>query len=170
LLDGTPEPGTPGSSADAGPWAGGFRMNAPSAVRVTADDEARTVRVDREAADREGRFAADLVRAGDVVHLDLDGRSTPFRLAPPPDVERAALAAARAHGGGPQELVAPMPGQVVALMANVGALVEAGDPIVTLEAMKMEHAVHATGPGTVAALYVAVGEQVQRGQRLALVE
>jgi acetyl-CoA/propionyl-CoA carboxylase biotin carboxyl carrier protein len=170
LLAGNLEPRTPRGSAAAGPWSGGFRMNAPPVVRVTTDEEARTVTLDRDAADRDGGLVGELVRAGDVVHVDLGGRSTSFRLAPPPDVDRAALAAARSHGGGPQELVAPMPGQVVALTADVGASVEAGDPIVTLEAMKMEHAVHATGPGTVAALFVAVGEQVERGQRLALIE
>jgi acyl-CoA carboxylase subunit alpha len=41
---------------------------------------------------------------------------------------------------------------------------------VTLEAMKMEHAVAASSSGTVADVFVRVGDQVQRGQRLAVVE
>ena len=42
--------------------------------------------------------------------------------------------------------------------------------IVTIEAMKMEHAVRSPGPGTVAAVAVAVGEQVDSGTVLAVVE
>jgi propionyl-CoA carboxylase alpha chain len=63
-----------------------------------------------------------------------------------------------------------MPGQVLAIGAVVGAAVEAGDPVVTLEAMKMEHAVAATSAGRVSELFIRVGDQVQRGQRLAVVE
>ena len=93
-----------------------------------------------------------------------------LRIAAPPDVDRAASAAAAAHGTGPVELVAPMPGQVLAIGAAVGAPVDAGDPVITLEAMKMEHAVAAPSRGTVGEVFVKVGDQVQRGQRLAIVE
>ena len=65
-------------------------------------------------------------------------------------------------------LDSPMPGTVVMAPAVDGALVEQGDPIVVVEAMKMEHVVRATIRGTVA-LHVAVGDQVARGQTLATV-
>jgi propionyl-CoA carboxylase alpha chain len=54
--------------------------------------------------------------------------------------------------------------------AATGARVSAGDPVVTLEAMKMEHVVRAPFDGLVAELSVARGEQVVRGQPLAVVE
>jgi propionyl-CoA carboxylase alpha chain len=85
-------------------------------------------------------------------------------------VDRAASAAASSHGGGSTELVAPMPGQVLSIGAVVGAVVEAGETVVTLEAMKMEHAVTAPSAGRVADVYVHVGDQVVRGQQLAIVE
>ena len=75
-----------------------------------------------------------------------------------------------ATAGGVADVVAPMPGAVLAVHAAVGEHVEAGDPIVTLEAMKMEHVVAAPGPGTVTELLVAAGAQVVRGQLLATVD
>ena len=110
------------------------------------------------------------VVAGDAVHLDLAGRSTEFRVAPPPDVDRAAQAAASGHGSGPVQLVAPMPGQVLRVHVAVGADVHQGDPIVTLEAMKMEHVVDAPRRGRVGAITVAEGDQVIRGEALGVID
>lgn len=108
--------------------------------------------------------------AGDTANVDVAGRSVGFRLAPPPDVDRAARAAVAHHAGGPIEIDAPMPGSVLAVHVAVGAAVEAGDPIATLEAMKMEHVVAAPITGTVADLRVRRADQVARGQILAVLE
>ena len=62
-----------------------------------------------------------------------------------------------------------MPGRVVAISVGDGDAVEAGQPLVTIEAMKMEHAMPATLSGTVA-LEVAVGDQVRLDQVLARIE
>jgi biotin carboxyl carrier protein len=110
------------------------------------------------------------VTVGDTVHVDIAGRSTAFRIAPPPDVDRAASAAAAASGTGSLELVAPMPGQVLSVAASSGTVVEAGDTVVILEAMKMEHAVTATRAGVIGDVFVGQGDQVTRGQRIAVVE
>src|SRR6185369_8688869 len=112
--------------------------------------------------------AALLVRRGEVVHVDVEGRSIAISLAPPPDVDRAARAAAATHHGGPAELLAPMPGAVIAVHRVPGDRVEAGDPVVTLEAMKMEHAVLSSIDGTVSEVAVRPGDQVARGQSLAI--
>jgi acetyl-CoA/propionyl-CoA carboxylase biotin carboxyl carrier protein len=148
------------------PTSDGFRVNGAKTIRLAADDEIRTVRDTPGAATT--RSASVIV--DDAVHLDIAGRSVAFRIASPPDVDRAASAAASAHGGGPAELVAPMPGQVLAISSGVGSLVEAGETVVTLEAMKMEHAVTAPSTGRVADVLVREGDQVVRGQRLAIVE
>ncbi len=66
-------------------------------------------------------------------------------------------------------LDSPMPGTVVLVHAGDGAHVEAGDPVIVVEAMKMEHVLRATVAGTVA-LRAGVGEQVARGQTLALIQ
>jgi propionyl-CoA carboxylase alpha chain len=68
-------------------------------------------------------------------------------------------------------LPAPMPGSVVRLgTARVGDVVEAGQPILWLEAMKMEHQVTAPVAGVLGSLPVSVGSQVDVGTVLAVVE
>jgi 3-methylcrotonyl-CoA carboxylase alpha subunit len=67
------------------------------------------------------------------------------------------------HGGG---LTAPMPGKVVALLAQPGQQVEIGTPLLILEAMKMEHTITAPAAGTVKSYCYAAGEQVADGAAL----
>jgi acetyl-CoA/propionyl-CoA carboxylase biotin carboxyl carrier protein len=147
----------------------GWRLNAPARVRLEADGEVeRTVEIARRGADNRPEPA--IATRGNTVDVDIEGRSVTFRLAPPPDVDRAVRAAQAQHGGGPAELVAPMPGSVMGVHHAAGDAVEAGEPIITLEAMKMEHVVAAPIAGVVAEVRVRAGEQVGRGQALATVE
>jgi acetyl-CoA/propionyl-CoA carboxylase biotin carboxyl carrier protein len=146
-------------------WLGGWRLNGPSRIRLATEGEERTVALDSGAA-----RAANVVVADGVAHVDVAGRSLPFRLAAAPDVDRAVRAAASAHGGGPVEVLAPMPGSIVAMHVTMGQAVDAADPIATLEAMKMEHGVAAPFAGRVAELRVNAGDQVARGDVIAIVE
>jgi propionyl-CoA carboxylase alpha chain len=66
-------------------------------------------------------------------------------------------------------LTAPMPGTVVRVAAEKGAAVAAGDVLVVLEAMKMEHAVRASVDGTVEDVLVTAGQQVVDGAVLVVV-
>ena len=63
-------------------------------------------------------------------------------------------------------LRAPMPGKVVTLMAEPGAIVEKGTPLLVLEAMKMEHTITAPRKGKVVSFHVAEGDQVVDGAEL----
>jgi propionyl-CoA carboxylase alpha chain len=67
-------------------------------------------------------------------------------------------------------LLAPMPGNVIRVGAQVGDTVSAGQPLVWLEAMKMEHTITAPADGVLAELDVAPGQQVEVGAMLARVE
>ena len=67
-------------------------------------------------------------------------------------------------------LLAPMPGSVVRVGAAVGDRVTAGQPLIWLEAMKMEHTIAAPGDGVLAELNVGAGQQVDVGTILARVE
>ncbi|MCX4504033.1 biotin carboxylase N-terminal domain-containing protein [Streptomyces anulatus] len=72
----------------------------------------------------------------------------------------------------PGSLLAPMPGTVVRLAEGlaVGVPVEAGQPLIWLEAMKMEHRILAPASGTLTALHAAPGHQVEVGALLAVVQ
>jgi propionyl-CoA carboxylase alpha chain len=67
-------------------------------------------------------------------------------------------------------LLAPMPGSVVRVDVSEGDSVEAGQPLLVLEAMKMEHEIVAPSNGMVSALPVGVGDQVDAGALLAAIE
>lgn len=94
--------------------------------------------------------------------------SAPVRAAAPKAAPKAAPApAAPAAAAGSVEVTASVPGKVFKIEANAGASVKAGDPIVILEAMKMEIPVVAPEDGTVASINVAVGDAVESGDVLA---
>ena len=65
---------------------------------------------------------------------------------------------------------APMPGNVVAVLAKVGDRVQAGDTLVVMEAMKMEHKIVADKTGTITSLAVNVGDSVEENLQLAVIE
>jgi acetyl/propionyl-CoA carboxylase alpha subunit len=67
-------------------------------------------------------------------------------------------------------LLAPMPGLVLRVLAEPGTVVTAGQPLLVLEAMKMEQTVSAPADGVVAELRAKAGEQVSTGQVLAVLE
>jgi 3-methylcrotonyl-CoA carboxylase alpha subunit len=71
---------------------------------------------------------------------------------------------------GEDRLVAPLPGTVVALLAEEGATLEKGTPILTLEVMKMEQTLRAPFAGVLKKLKCKVGDIVQEGTELAEVE
>jgi propionyl-CoA carboxylase alpha chain len=67
-------------------------------------------------------------------------------------------------------LVAPMPGNVIRVGAEVGETVTTGQPLIWLEAMKMEHTITAPNDGVLTELNVQTGQQVEVGAVLAIVE
>jgi acetyl-CoA/propionyl-CoA carboxylase, biotin carboxylase, biotin carboxyl carrier protein len=73
-----------------------------------------------------------------------------------------------AVGSGQVEV--PMQGTIVKILVEVGQSVEAGDAVLVLEAMKMEHTVTAPTAGTVTEIDVEAGAQVAAGEVLAIVE
>lgn len=86
-----------------------------------------------------------------------------------PAAPKAAPAAAPAAGGaaGSVKIEAGAAGKVFKVEASVGQAVKAGDPVVILEAMKMEIPVVAPQDGTVASINVSVGDPVEAGALLA---
>ena len=67
------------------------------------------------------------------------------------------------HGGG---LTAPMPGKIISISVKAGDTVEKGQPLLVMEAMKMEHTISAPGDGKVEEVFYGVGDQVTEGAEL----
>ena len=67
-------------------------------------------------------------------------------------------------------LIAPMPGKVIDIKVDKGKKVKAGDTLVILEAMKMEHSIKASEDGTVSELLIKVNDQVENGALLMVVK
>ncbi len=129
----------------------------------------------RDASSADADADAGLDRADVATQVDgtvwvhLDGRTAAF-----PRIDRRTalderLAVLERGGSADPDLRAPMPGSVTTLLVADGDHVEAGQAVLAIEAMKMEHRVTAA-VGGVARLRVAVGEQVARDQVVASVE
>jgi propionyl-CoA carboxylase alpha chain len=131
----------------------------PAGIEVTwtrADGEHLQVEFDGVGA----RYRVQ--RAGDWVLVTGLGRTTVLRVLP-----RYADASEHGHDHG---LVTPVPGTVTAVLVAPGDTVAAGDTLVILEAMKMEHRIKADGDGVVAEVRVAVGESVDAHHVVAVLE
>jgi 3-methylcrotonyl-CoA carboxylase alpha subunit len=179
--------------ADAAPWSAtdGWRPNAGPAsqdlvlhdgerevvVALTAEGDGYAIDLpsgrvrargsadggDLVAALDDRTLRATVVRAGAEIVVFADGRRESVRLVDP---GAGAQAAAAAAGG----LTAPMPAQVRSVLVRPGDLVERGDPLVVLEAMKMELTVSATAAGRVLEVRSAVGDRVDEGTELLTLE
>ncbi|MEU2504077.1 biotin carboxylase N-terminal domain-containing protein [Streptomyces sp. NPDC007863] len=137
-------------------WGGGFEVLAPEGVRVVSAAADR-VRLDVAGVVRDFEVAA----YGDgTVHVGRHRLTLRPRFTDPREQTL------------PGSLLAPMPGTVVRLADGlaVGDRVEAGQPLLWLEAMKMEHRVTAPASGTLTALHAAPGRQVEVGALLAVVQ
>jgi biotin carboxyl carrier protein len=80
------------------------------------------------------------------------------------------LSAAAAGTQGPAPVVAPMPGLIVRVHVKVGDVVDAGQPTVVMEAMKMENELRAQAAGTVKAIHAIPGKAVEKGTVLVELE
>jgi 3-methylcrotonyl-CoA carboxylase alpha subunit len=105
------------------------------------------------------RMDAQAVFHAETLHLFTAGRHWRLGYAPP-----------LAHAGDDAQesggLAAPMPGKVIALLVQPGAAVRKGQPLLVMEAMKMEHTIAAPADGVVERLPYAVGDQVAEGAAL----
>ncbi|MGZ3342784.1 MAG: biotin/lipoyl-containing protein, partial [Reyranella sp.] len=130
--------------------AGGQR----AALALTERDGARfTVKLDGAVV------RGDVVREGESFHVFTGGMHYTLQYSDP----LAHAGELETEGG---RLTAPMPGKIVALLAEKGASVDKGAPLVIMEAMKMEHTITAPANGTVEELLYAVGDQVSEGVQL----
>jgi propionyl-CoA carboxylase alpha chain len=131
------------------------------------DDHPRTVVVhasdEKVVLDVNGiRLTFNVHRVGEVSYVDSPEGSVGLR-----ELSRFPLPAPEAAVG---SLIAPLPGAVRRVLVVPGQRVRAGELLLTLEAMKLEHPVHAPSAGVVASLPVHPGAEVDTGELLAVLD
>ncbi|MCC7441597.1 MAG: acetyl-CoA carboxylase biotin carboxyl carrier protein subunit [Bdellovibrionales bacterium] len=141
-------PGTPGDGWSAWAWEqrpGGWCIGTRRRAKSNGEEETERVRV--AYAERRGSFWAQLPSlpvAGEWIVAQRGGAGA---------------------AGSDADLVAQFPGKVRKLLVKAGEKVTEGQPLVLVEAMKMEFAVKAPAAGTVKKLLVTEGQQLQPGDR-----
>ncbi|MEZ0050294.1 propionyl-CoA carboxylase alpha chain [Mycobacterium sp. MAA66] len=126
----------------------------------TADVALVSATIDRVVLTADGvERPFDVAKYGDQIFVD--GPLGPVRLVALPRFSDPDAAVAQSA------LLAPMPGSVIRLGAEAGDQVTAGQPLIWLEAMKMEHTITAPSSGVLAELNVVAGQQVEVGAVLA---
>jgi 3-methylcrotonyl-CoA carboxylase alpha subunit len=105
------------------------------------------------------KFSASVYQNGDDISFFTNDATFDFRVSPLFDSDDSAD---DVHGG----FVAPMNGTIVEILAASGQSVEAGTTLIIMEAMKMEHAMHAPSDGVVGEIFYGVGDLVEGGMLL----
>jgi biotin carboxyl carrier protein len=113
--------------------------------------------------------SATLDERGAEVHVRLRDSVFPVEIL---DERRLRLrrAAGRFTAEGKQTVTSPMPGKVVKVLVGLGAQVREGDPLVVVEAMKMENELRSPKDGTVVELQAREGQTVEGNAKLCAVE
>lgn len=99
--------------------------------------------------------------------LGFTARPVPVTPAPAPPGRGTGIGTGASPGAG--SVTAPIPGQILAVLVKQGDTVKVGEPLIKLEAMKMENVIIATISGTVASVSVNPGDAVTQGQELLVI-
>jgi 3-methylcrotonyl-CoA carboxylase alpha subunit len=135
-------------------WLFSAGGDAPQALSVaTQNGDSYSIKLGEQAAH------GTVLRDGDVFHVFSNGAHFQFAWNDP----MAHAGETETEGG---RLTAPMPGKVVAVLAGKGQEVKKGEPLVIMEAMKMEHTIAAPHDGVIDEILYSVGDQVADGAPL----
>lgn len=134
-----------GESVELGEWL----------VRTTSSPQEVVV------SDGETERRAVIAKVGDVWWVNIGGKTSRINV-----VEKGVANAFDASGS----LTSPMPGKVLTVMCAVGESVTEGQPLLVLEAMKMEHRICAPAAGVVSSIHYEAGSQVDQGAVLLAID
>jgi len=124
-----------------------------------------TLRVD----DQQIELLASVSRDGEV-RMAIDGLEYAVEVVDEARARLASVAGARSGGHARLELKSPMPGLLVKILCRVGDEIGPGQPLVVLQAMKMENELSLPRAGKVTAVRVEAGQTVEQGQALVILE
>lgn len=118
---------------------------------------------------RQQSYPAEIIRVDretKTVELKVRGHRYSVRLKEEVDLLMEKMGMNDAGAGKVNSIKAPMPGLIIDLRVQDGAEVNAGDPLLILEAMKMENIIKSPGKGVVKKLKIKKGDSVEKGQVL----
>ncbi len=118
--------------------------------------------------DRATELMADVAQDG--ISLSIDGLAFRAEIVDEARARLTSVTGGRAAGHARHELRAPMPGLLIKVLCQPGDAVQAGQPLVVLQAMKMENELSLPRGGTIASISAAPGQSVEQGQVLLVVE
>ncbi|MCO5163694.1 MAG: acetyl/propionyl/methylcrotonyl-CoA carboxylase subunit alpha [Mesorhizobium sp.] len=107
----------------------------------------------------DGKEVVAAIRSGCAIEISTARGSRSFTLSDP-------FASSEAVAADPGQLRAPMPGSIRQLLVSPGGRLKRGEPVLIMEAMKMEHTLNAPGDGTLNAFRYDVGDFVEEGTQL----
>ncbi|MDP6899657.1 MAG: biotin/lipoyl-containing protein [Candidatus Thalassarchaeaceae archaeon] len=134
-------------------------------IEAKCDDEEVDTSLVIETDARAGRIwinhrLAHISKVGDNWWVHIAGRVHVM------SISEQGIGGAASEGG----MSAPMPGKILEVICSVGDEVDEGDPLIVMEAMKMEHRINAMTSGTISAIHFVAGEQVEAGAILVELE
>jgi biotin carboxyl carrier protein len=112
-------------------------------------------------------YEIQMVESPQGLSAEAAGRRFSVEVRDPRDASRGARASL---GSGRQNIAAPMPGKVIRVLVNVGDVVDVGQGLVVVEAMKMQNEMKASRPGRVIEIRARGGETVGAGDTLVVLE
>jgi len=115
------------------------------------------------------RFIVDLIekeKGQNTYHLLVNGHKYACSVKNPLQLIIDQLGMANLNATKSDKLIAPMPGLVLDVLVGNGTFVKRGEPLIILEAMKMENILKATRDGTISDIMVSKGESVEKNQTL----
>ena len=122
------------------------------------------------AVDKKEESLAEVTVNGTSYKVELEKVDTEPSL---PKIQRpvtSAVSGSKPSGGGAGSVKSPLPGIIIDVLVKVGDEVKKGQPVVMLEAMKMENAINATQDGKVTDVKVSKGDSVLEGVLLVVIE
>ncbi|MFO7723731.1 MAG: biotin/lipoyl-containing protein [Bacteroidales bacterium] len=113
------------------------------------------------------RYIAEIVEKNqNRYHILINGNSYQFSIETPFSFKRKKFLSKLTKGSKHTRIPSPMPGKIVEILVNEGDKVTAGDPVLILEAMKMQNEIQASIPGIISSISVKQGQTVMKDEIL----
>ncbi len=142
-----------------------FDIEENTSLDIVADNDGRTFHIIRDGKSFKGELLQHNPQDKSFV-ISINGKEHEVTLEDSYDLLIKKMGLNAAAGNKMNEVKAPMPGLVLDILVEEGQTIQKGDPLIVLEAMKMENVLKASGEGTIEQIKSTKGEAVNKGDIL----